>query len=166
MKTMKRAKGQSPLITLSINGAEHMAVIKPTTTLLQVLRDQLGLTGAKCGCNQGVCGACTVLLDGKPARACLSLAANCTGRKIVTIEGIGSVAQLSRVQQAFIDAGAVQCGFCTPGMVLSSESLLAENPKPSVAEIRTALSGNLCRCTGYKRIIEAVRLASKGEAQP
>jgi len=163
---MKKTKPASPLITLSINGNDHMAVVKPFTTLLQVLRDQLGLTGAKCGCNQGVCGACTVLIDGKPARACLSLAANCTGRQIVTIEGVGSVAQPSRVQQAFIDAGAVQCGFCTPGMVLSSESLLAENPKPSVAEIRTALSGNLCRCTGYKRIIEAVRLASKAEAQP
>jgi carbon-monoxide dehydrogenase small subunit len=160
---MSKRKPADVLITLTINGQPRTVSVKPWTTLLQALRDHVGLTGAKCGCNQGVCGACTVLIDGKPERACLSLAVNCTKRDIVTIEAIGTPAKPSRVQQAFINVGAVQCGFCTPGMVLTAESLLAENPKPNVAEIRTALSGNLCRCTGYKRIVEAVQQAASKE---
>ena len=151
------------IITLTVNGEPHRVEVEPAQTLLTVLRERLGLTGAKRGCNQGVCGACTVLMDGQPVRACLSLAVNCAGRAIVTIEGLADAdGQPCRMQQAFIDAGAVQCGFCTPGMVLSAQALLADNPHPSPAEIRTGLSGNLCRCTGYRRIVDAVRMAAEG----
>jgi aerobic-type carbon monoxide dehydrogenase small subunit (CoxS/CutS family) len=151
------------LIALEVNGDQHRLDVEPTQTLLTVLRDKLGLTGAKRGCNQGVCGACTVLIDGQPMRACISLAVNCADRSIVTIEGISQDGIASPVQQAFVDAGAVQCGFCTPGMVLSAHALLAANPKPSEAEIRVGLSGNLCRCTGYRRIVDAVQLAAEGD---
>lgn len=151
------------LIALEVNGEQHRLDVEPTQTLLTVLRDRLGLTGAKRGCNQGVCGACTVLIDGQPMRACISLAVNCADRSIVTIEGISQDGVPHPVQQAFIDAGAVQCGFCTPGMVLSAHALLATNPKPSEAEIRVGLSGNLCRCTGYRRIVDAVQLAAEGD---
>lgn len=151
------------LITLEVNREQHGLEVDPSETLLTVLRDKLGLTGSKCGCNQGVCGACTVLIDGEAMRACISLAANCSGRSIVTIEGMSVDGVPSRLQQAFVDAGAVQCGFCTPGMVISAHALLAENPKPSVAEIRNGLSGNLCRCTGYRRIVDAVMIAGAGD---
>jgi len=129
-------------------------------TLLEVLRDQLQLTGSKKGCNQGVCGACTVMIDNELARACLSLAINCTDREIITIEGISDEGQPSVLQQAFIDAGAVQCGFCTSGMIVSANKLLHTNPNPDLNEIRQGLSGNVCRCSGYRKIINAVQNAA------
>lgn len=151
-------------VELAVNGERETVSVGATQTLLDVLRTQIGLTGTKLGCNQGVCGSCTVLIDGKPARSCLILAAGCGGRAITTIEGIGTTAAPSAVQQAFIEAGAVQCGYCTPGMVLAAEALLHKRKKPSVPEIREALSGNLCRCSGYMKIVDAVKLASERAA--
>jgi carbon-monoxide dehydrogenase small subunit len=148
-------------VELAVNGEQQTAAVGATQTLLEVLRTTLSLTGTKLGCNQGVCGSCTVLVDGKPARSCLILAVGCRGRKITTIEGVGDGATPSAVQQAFIETGAVQCGYCTPGMVLAAEALLKRNKKPSVPEIREALSGNLCRCSGYTKIVDAVKLASE-----
>jgi aerobic carbon-monoxide dehydrogenase small subunit len=148
-------------LELAINGETETVIVGAAQTLLDVLRTSLGFTGTKLGCNQGVCGSCTVLIDGKPARSCLVLAAGCRGRAITTIEGIANGAAASAVQQAFIEAGAVQCGYCTPGMVLAAEALLQRNKKPSISEIRDALSGNLCRCSGYTKIIDAVKLASE-----
>lgn len=142
-------------LTLRVNRTGHQLFAGLGDTLLTVLRDALQLTGAKRGCNQGVCGACTVVVDGYPVRACLSLAHECAGREIVTIEGATGVAQA--LQQAFAEAGAVQCGFCTPGMILSAAALLEREPQAGVAEIRAGLSGNLCRCSGYRKIVYAVR---------
>jgi aerobic carbon-monoxide dehydrogenase small subunit len=147
-------------LELSVNGQRHRCSAQAHHTLLHVLRDVLHLTGSKRGCNQGVCGACTVLVDGEVVRGCLSIAANCQSREITTIEGVTVGQQLSRVQQAFLDEGAVQCGFCTPGMVLAATALLAQNPNPTDGEIRDGLSGNLCRCSGYVKIVKAVRRAS------
>lgn len=149
-------------ISLKLNGEVREATAGPTTTLLEVIREQLGLTGAKKGCNQGVCGACTVLIDGKLARACLSLAVNSVGREITTNEGLTEDGEPSPLQQSFIDNGAVQCGFCTSGMIVSSHHLLQDNPSPSVDEVRDGLSGNVCRCSGYKKIIDAVRNVAGG----
>ena len=142
--------------SLTVNGADYPVAAPASTTLLDVLRITLALTGTKRGCDQGVCGACTVLADGKPVRACLMLAATCPGREITTVEGLSSDGALSELQEAFVDEGAIQCGFCTPGMLLTIESLLADRPHPTVAEIREAISGNLCRCSGYTKIVEAV----------
>ena len=148
-------------ITLKVNGEEHALNVPVSRTLLDALRDDLKLTGSKNACNQGACGACTVLLDGIPVNACLVLAVGATGRDIVTIEGLGESGTLSPVQQAFVDTGAIQCGFCMSGMIVSATAILAENPKPTRDEIRSALSGNLCRCSGYVRVIDAVMLASE-----
>ena len=148
-------------ITLKVNGEEHALNVPVSRTLLNALRDDLKLTGSKNACNQGACGACTVLLDGTPVNACLVLAVGATGRDIVTIEGLGESGTLSPVQQAFVDTGAIQCGFCISGMIVSATAILAENPKPTRDEIRSALSGNLCRCSGYVRVIDAVMLASE-----
>jgi carbon-monoxide dehydrogenase small subunit len=148
-------------ITLKVNGEEHALNVPVSRTLLDALRDDLKLTGSKNACNQGACGACTVLLDGTPVNACLVLAVGATGRDIVTIEGLGESGTLSPVQQAFVDTGAIQCGFCMSGMIVSATAILAENPKPTRDEIRSALSGNLCRCSGYVRVIDAVMLASE-----
>ncbi len=144
-------------ITLSVNGASRQALVRPRDTLLDALRDGLGLTGAKRGCDQGVCGACTVLADGRAVRACLSLALNCIGCEIRTAEGLARSGTLDPVQQAFIDAGAIQCGFCMPGMVVSAKALLNDNPAPTVEEIREAIAGNICRCSGYVKIVEAIQ---------
>ena len=144
-------------ITVTVNGEERVIHSAPWVTLLEVLRDELSLTGAKRGCNQGVCGACTVLVNGRPVRGCLSLAVNSTTVEIETIEGLEHDPRLAQLQQAMIDTRAVQCGFCTPGVLLSAKALLDRNPNPSVDEIRVGLSGNLCRCSGYKKIVEAVR---------
>lgn len=148
------------LIELFVNGEPHEVAVEPQTTLVEVLREHLMLTGTKEACGTGECGSCTVLMDGKPILSCLKLAVDCHGRHLTTIEGVAQGQKLSPVQQAFVDHGAVQCGYCTAGMVLSAEALLKENPRPSEAEVYKALEGNLCRCTGYNKIIEAVQHAS------
>lgn len=152
-------------LALTINGQSRRVEAGLTDTLLSVLRDQLLLTAAKRGCNQGVCGACTVLIDGRPQRACLSLAANCEGTAITTLEGLQRDAGMARLQKAFTATGAVQCGFCTPGVLISAHALLARSADPQADEIRAGLSGNLCRCSGYRKIIDAVAAAAR-EAKP
>ncbi len=147
------------LIQLTVNGQTHDLVTRPERTLLDVLREDLGLTGSKRGCDLGACGACAVLLDGRPISSCLTLAVEASGREIVTVEGLAQGGALRPVQEAFIEHGAVQCGFCTPGMLIAVTGLLDERPHPEDAEILEALSGNLCRCTGYVKILDAVRTA-------
>jgi carbon-monoxide dehydrogenase small subunit len=149
------------LISLTVNGSPREIAVQPNRTLLDVLRYDLGLTGTKRGCNIGDCGACTVLLDGLPVFSCLVLAMEADGHEVQTIEGVSDGPELHPIQQAFVEQGAIQCGFCTPGMVLNAQALLNGNPDPSEAEIRRALSGNLCRCTGYQKIVEAVQVAAK-----
>ena len=144
-----------------VNGRTEELAIPPNRTLLEVLRDELYLTGTKEGCGTGNCGACTVILDGHPVLACLTLALEAEGSEVLTIEGLGANGELHPLQQAFIEHGAVQCGFCTPGFILAAKALLERNPNPTTDEIRQALSGNLCRCTGYVRIIEAVAAAAR-----
>jgi len=151
----------SLVFELSVNGEAVPVRARADATLLEVLRRDLDLTGAKRGCNQGVCGACTVLLDGRPVRGCLTLAANVGGRAVTTIEGIAVDGRLSRVQRAMVEQGAIQCGFCTPGIVLTLEALLRETPDPSAEELREGLSGNLCRCSGYVKIVAAAQAAAK-----
>ncbi len=149
-------------IKLMINGVAHsVAGVAAGTTLLTVLREKLALTGAKRGCNQGVCGACTVMVDGAPVRSCLSLAANCTGQDITTAEGLAPDGALSSVQQAFVSGNAVQCGFCSPGIMISAHALLRGNRALTAEEVRAGLSGNLCRCSGYKKIVAAIVKASE-----
>lgn len=144
-------------IRLTINGFPYEMEVEPRRTLLELLRDDLDLTGTKEGCGMGECGACTVLLDGRPVKSCILLAVQVNGREITTIEGLEkSDGTLHPVQQAFIDHGAIQCGFCTPGMVLTAKALLDENPRPTELDVRRAISGNLCRCTGYQKIVEAI----------
>ncbi len=148
------------LLSFTVNGDPVDVAAAPNDTLLDVLRDQLGLFGVKEGCSEGVCGACTVLMDNRPIRSCITLALEAEGVSITTIEGLAREGKLHAVQEAFIDRGAVQCGFCTPGMILSAKALLERNNEPTEDEIKTALAGNFCRCTGYAKILEAVRLAS------
>jgi aerobic-type carbon monoxide dehydrogenase small subunit (CoxS/CutS family) len=150
-------------IAVRVNGREHRRDVRPHHTLLEVLRDDLGLTGSKECCAEGECGACTVLVNGRAVCACLMLAAETDGDDITTIEGLANDDRLDAVQQAFIAAGAVQCGFCIPGMIMSAKYLLMNNAHPTVAEIQEGLSGNLCRCGGYHRIIDAVARAAAGE---
>jgi aerobic-type carbon monoxide dehydrogenase small subunit (CoxS/CutS family) len=144
---------------LEVNGTVREVFVEPEKTLLEVLREDLGLTGAKKGCDDGNCGACTVILDGKAVKSCLMLALQARGSKILTIEGLGIAESLHPLQQAFIDHFAVQCGYCTPGMILSAKALLDENPQAGEEDIRENLHGNICRCTGYVKIIEAVEAA-------
>lgn len=148
-------------LNLKVNGRSEELLIDPHKTLLQVLREDLGLTGAKHGCGVGDCGSCTVLLDGEPVNSCLVLALQVEGREILTIEGLAQDGELHPVQDAFIDHGAIQCGFCTPGMILTGKALLDVNPTPNRKEIRQAISGNLCRCTGYQKIVEALEDAAE-----
>lgn len=150
------------LIQLTVNDEQHDVVIEPNETLVEVLRNNLELTGTKQGCGEGACGTCTVLLDGKPVRSCLTLAIEAQGKEIVTIEGLAVDGELHPVQQAFIEYGAIQCGFCTPGMILTAKAFLDENPDPTEEEVRRAISGVVCRCTGYAKIVEAI-LAAAGE---
>lgn len=150
-------------IELSINGDVHDVLVDTRRTLLQVLREQLSLTGTKCGCNNGVCGSCTILMDGLPVRACLTLAVTATSSEITTIEGLEVDGKLHPVQQAIVECQGLQCGFCTPGMVIAIKALLDNNPEPSLDEIREELSGNLCRCTGYVKIADAVLSLTQGE---
>lgn len=147
-------------IALAVNGTARRVTVPASETLLETLRERLALTGAKRGCNQGVCGACTVSIDGRPARGCLSLTANCAGSEIVTIEGMATDGRLGRIQAALEATGAVQCGFCTSGMVIAADALLRANPHPSAAEAQAGISGNLCRCSGYRTIVDAVLLAA------
>jgi carbon-monoxide dehydrogenase small subunit len=149
-------------LVVSINGKDHALEVEPHRSLLDVLREELGLTGTKKGCNAGDCGACTVLLDGTPVNSCLVLAVQADGQEVTTIEGVDDDGKLHPLQEAFIEYGAVQCGFCTPGMVLSSLALLRETPRPTRAEIQEALSGNLCRCTGYIQLIEGIQSVADG----
>jgi carbon-monoxide dehydrogenase small subunit len=144
------------MITLKVNGREYDLVIPVNRTLTQVLRENLKLTGTKQGCSVGDCGSCTVLLDGQPVNSCLVLAVEAEGREIQTIEGLAEDGKLHPVQQAFVDKGGIQCGFCSPGMILTAKALLDKNPTPTETEIREAISGNLCRCTGYQKIVEAI----------
>ena len=148
-------------IELKVNGQLHEVEIDPWRTLQDVLRDNLGLTGAKKGCDGGDCGACSVILDGKLVTSCLILAIEAQGKDIITIEGLSKDGQLDPVQKAFVEHGAIQCGFCTPGMILAAKVLLDRNPKPTEAEVRHAMVGNLCRCTGYSKIVEAIMAVSQ-----
>jgi aerobic carbon-monoxide dehydrogenase small subunit len=152
-------------ITLKVNGQNEQASVPASMTLLTFLREKLGLTGTKNGCAAGECGACTVLLNGEPVNSCMVLAAESNGAEVVTVEGLAHDRQLETLQQSLIDQGGVQCGFCTPGVLISARALLNRNPHPDEAEIREALVGNLCRCTGYVRIIKAVRSAAHPASQ-
>jgi carbon-monoxide dehydrogenase small subunit len=149
-------------LVLTVNEESYEIQINPNRTLLEVIRNDLGLTGTKEGCGTGECGACTVLLDGEPVNACLTLALQAHGKKVTTIEGLGSDGTIHPLQEAFITHGAIQCGFCTPGMILSAKALLDRKPDPEEMEIREALIGNLCRCTGYQKIVEAITSCVKG----
>ena len=149
-------------LELTVNGERRQTEVWPGESLLYALRQRLGLPGSKNACEQGECGSCSVLLDGSLVCACLVLAAQAGGHEVVTVEGLADNGRLHRVQEAFVEAGAVQCGFCTPGLVVATADLLAHNPEPDEYEIREALSGNLCRCTGYAKIFDAVRLAAGG----
>ncbi len=149
------------LISLIINGRQHDLAVQPNRTLADMLRYDLKLTGTKKGCEEGDCGSCTVILDGRPVNSCLVLAVQASGKSVTTIEGVETDEGLHPIQKAFVEHGAVQCGFCTSGMILSGKSLLEKNPHPGESEIRTAISGNLCRCTGYQKIVEAIRAAGK-----
>lgn len=148
-------------VTLTVNGSIRSADVHPAASLLELIRTGLGLTGTKQGCGNGECGACTVLLDGEPVNSCLVFAAQCEGRSVLTIEGLSESGELDGIQRAFADAGAVQCGFCTPGMIMSGKALLMRNPRPTREEIAVAISGNLCRCTGYVKIVDALEQAAE-----
>jgi len=153
-------KGQDMLVRLNVNGEWRQADVWPGASLMSMLRDDLGLWGTKNGCEQGECGSCSVWLDGELVCSCLVLAAQADGRRVATVESLAGEGELHPVQQAFLDAGAVQCGFCTPGLVVAVSDLLRRDPEPPEEVIREALSGNLCRCTGYQKILDAVRLAA------
>ncbi|MGY1605149.1 (2Fe-2S)-binding protein [Geodermatophilus sp. SYSU D00815] len=154
-------------VTTTVNGAEQSVDdVWPGESLLFLLRERLGLPGSKNACEQGECGSCTVYLDGEPVCSCLVAAGQAIGRDVVTVEGLAPAEGLHPVQEAFVEAGAVQCGFCTPGLVVAAHDLLARVPQPDDLEIREALAGNLCRCTGYEKILDAVRLAARKQVQP
>ena len=153
------------LIELNVNGESYEVAVEPRMTLLEVLRDVLGLTGTKNGCSIGNCGSCTVLMDGKPVVSCLLLAMEAQDKDILTIEGLAKDGDLHALQQAFIDHGALQCGFCTPGMLLSAKALLDENPNPTEDEVKEAISGNLCRCTGYTDAVNAILDVAQGKKE-
>ena len=148
-------------ITLTVNGRRYKLSVDPLRTLVEVLREDLGFTGVKVGCGKGECGACTILLNGKPVNSCLILAVEADGSNILTIEGLSKDGTIHPLQEAFIKYGAVQCGYCTPGMILSAKALLDVNPNPSELDVREAISGNLCRCTGYAKIIKAILEAAR-----
>ena len=149
------------VINLTVNGGIEQLRVPSNMTLMRMLRESLALTGTKNGCSAGECGACTVLLNGEPVNSCMVLAVECDGAEVVTVEGLSNEKQLAPVQETLIQAGGVQCGFCTPGVLISAHALLQRNPNPSENEIREALVGNLCRCTGYVRIVDGVKKAAK-----
>ena len=150
-------------IVVTINDVQEMVDVPDNMTLLQMLREKLALTGTKNGCGAGECGACTVLMDGEPVNSCMVLAVEADGTEIVTVEGLAHDGQLDALQKAFVEEGSVQCGFCTPGTLISARALLDRNPSPTEQQIREALMGNLCRCTGYTRIVEAIQKVAKGQ---
>lgn len=152
------------LISLKVNGYEYEVAVRPNRTLLEVLREDLRLTGTKEGCDDGVCGTCTVLLEGLPIRACLCLAVEAQGKEVTTIEGLADGDQLHPLQRAFVDHGAIQCGYCSPGMILTAKALLDKNPAPTDQDIKLAISGNFCRCTGYNKIVTAIKTAGQTAA--
>lgn len=152
------------IIQLEINKREYELAVEPNLTLADLLREELGLTGTKKGCEMGDCGSCTVIMDGKNVNSCLILAVQASGSRIETIEGLETSSGLHPLQQSFVEKGAIQCGFCTAGMILSGKTLLEKNPHPSELEVREALSGNLCRCTGYQKIVEAVTDVGRGDS--
>jgi len=145
------------IISLTVNGIKHELAVEPRRTLLEVIREDLGLTGTKKGCGIGDCGACTVLMDGVATFSCLTLAIQADGCRVETVESLAHNGKLSKLQESFVEAGAIQCGFCTPGMLMSTTELLRRNPNPEENEIRRAISGNLCRCTGYQKIVDAIK---------
>ena len=148
-------------LTITVNHVTYTINIEPNLTLVEVLRDTLGLTGTKKSCNEGECGACTVLMEGKPVASCLVLAMDAQDKNITTIEGLAEGEKLHPLQEAFVKHGGIQCGFCTPGMIMSAKALLDEKPDPTPLQVRTAISGNLCRCTGYQQIVDSVMAAAK-----
>jgi len=148
-------------LDMKLNGDDVQVEIEPAATLAQVLREQLGLTGTKIGCGEGICGGCTVLVDGTPVNSCIYAAMKAADRHVQTVEGLSHDGGLHRLQRAFLEQGAVQCGYCTPGLLLTAAALLRDNPHPTEPEIRAAISGNLCRCTGYTKIIKAIQVASQ-----
>ena len=164
-KSIKSVRMKKELVELKVNGRTHELAIEPSALLLDVLRQDLELTGSKRGCDESSCGACTVLVDGVAMMSCTLLAASCEGLKITTIEGVSEHGSLAAIQKAYGDWGGAQCGFCTPGFIMTVKSLLAENPDPSEAEVRIALSSNLCRCTGYSQMYAAIRSAIAAERQ-
>ncbi|MBI4525004.1 MAG: (2Fe-2S)-binding protein [Deltaproteobacteria bacterium] len=157
-------KGKLHVVRLNVNGEEHAALVKANMTLLDLLREEFDYTGTKKGCELGDCGACTVLMDERPVTACLVLAVEADGHSIITIEGLEKDGRLDRLQDEFINHAAVQCGYCSPGMILSGKSLLARNPHPTEREVREAIAGNLCRCTGYVRIVKAIMAAAEANS--
>ena len=162
-----KSKSLSRVVSICVNGEWHEVAVKPRNMLVEVIRDVIGLTGTKASCESGTCGACTVLLDGRPVLACITLAVECDGRQVQTVEGLAEGDRLSPIQQAFLDQSALQCGFCTSGMLMSATALLRDNPKPTLQDINKALEGNLCRCTGYNAIVDAVLQASgQGGVEP
>ena len=161
-----RTESRSRLISLCVNGEWREVAVRPRHTLVEVIREMIGLTGTKASCESGTCGTCTVLLDGRPVLSCITLALDCEGRQVRTVEGLADGEKLSAIQEAFLDQGAVQCGFCTPGMLMSATALLESNPKPTREQINKALEGNLCRCTGYNAIVDAVLQASDQGVKP
>lgn len=152
-------------IRITVNGEEHHLEVEPNRTLVDLLREDLGLTGTKKGCNEGKCGSCTVLMDGLPIDSCMLLAVQADGRDILTIEGLAGGETPHPLQKAFAEKGAVQCGYCTPGMILTAKALLDQNPRPGEKEIRSAIAGNLCRCTGYTKIVEAIGACATGGSE-
>lgn len=148
-------------ISITVNGCPELLEVPSNMTLLQMLREKLGLTGTKNGCAAGECGACTVMLNGEPVNSCMVLAVECQGAQVLTVEGLAKDSQLDALQQSLIDHGGVQCGFCTPGVLMSARALLDRNPHPAESDIREALVGNLCRCTGYRSIVDAVKEVGK-----
>ncbi len=163
---MKQMSDQRNRISITVNKERRQVEVEPYETLLELLRDRLGLTGTKRCCGEGECGACSVIMDGRIVNSCIILAAEADGSDVLTIEGLSEDGKPSALQQAFLDSGAVQCGFCTPGMIMAAHYLLLNNPHPTEEEIREGLSGNLCRCTGYNRIIEAVQSAVEANSEP
>ena len=153
-------------LTLNINGESRLLLVEPDYSLLDCLRDEARLTGSKKGCDEGDCGACTVLMDGKPVTSCLVLAHSAHDAEITTIEGLADVDQLNPVQRAFVEHGGLQCGFCIPGLIMSATGFLQENPDPTEEDVRFAIGGNLCRCTGYARVVEAIMAAAAEMRQP